>query len=88
MLGDAWCHLSVMDIMTKNNLLGADDRLGSDGRGRQDVSFERQTPWKIAADDGCGVDTKDSEIADRREKRKSESKKGTNGNKERPFCSL
>lgn len=56
-------HFSVMDIMTKNNLLGADDRSGSDGRGSQDMSFGRQTPRKIAMDDGCGVVMKDGEIA-------------------------
>lgn len=54
-----------MDIMTKNNLLGDDERSGHSCR---DVSFERQTTGKIATDDGCGVDTKDSEIADKREK--------------------
>lgn len=63
-----------MDIMTKNNLLGADDRSGSDGRGRQDVSFGRQTPRKIAMDDGCGVVTKDGEIAQGRGRRGRQSK--------------
>lgn len=63
-----------MDIMTKNNLLGADGRSGSDGRGRQDVSFGRQTPRKIAMDDGCGVVTKDGEIAQGRGRRGRQSK--------------
>lgn len=86
-----------MDIMTKNNLLGADDRSGSDSRGRQDVSFGRQTPRKIAMDDGCGVVTKDGEIAQgrRRGGRKSKSKivekkkkKGGRRRRKTPFCVL